>query len=158
MDSTRLYIAFPFIAMVFWGLLYATNGRVYQTISVPTNVFVLGASYMVAAFIIGLIYKTPIDLAPYITSPDRFWLWFAPLCAMVAIAALHLGIKYVSSSYAALAEIGYVVLTPVFAYLLFNQKHLNGTMMIGAVIILIGTAFVIFGQLQMQKGAAHAGL
>jgi len=148
MESKSIYIAFPFIAMVFWGLLYATNGRVYQTVTVPTNVFMMGASYIVVAFLIGLIYKTPLDFTPYLTSPDRFWLWFAPLCAMGGMGFLHLGIKHVSSSYAALAEIGYVVLTPVFAYLLFKQKHLNSTMIIGAVIILIGTAFVVVGQMQ----------
>ena len=148
MDTKHLAILFPLLSSVFWGLTYALNGRNYGFISLHTGMIITAIGYLFAAALIGIVYKTPPDFTPFFSEPKNLWLWAALPSTMLAASFLHLGIKNVSPSYAAIAEVAYVIFTPVFAYVLFGQKQWSPSMLIGAAFIFIGLFIVVFGQAQ----------
>jgi drug/metabolite transporter (DMT)-like permease len=147
MEIKNVAIIFPFLAAISWALTYSINGRNYQFITVPTGLVLMAGGSFLAAFLVSAITKTSIDFTPLFKNND-IWLWMAPLAVIFASAFLHMSLRYTSASYAALGEVSYVLLTPLFAWLLFGQKQLNTSMAIGAFFILVGLYFVISGQAQ----------
>ncbi len=147
-DVKTIAIYLPIIAAFCWAFVYTVNARNYDVITVPTGIAGHGIGMLGAAWLASLILKTPIDFMPFFTHPEKLWLWSVPLVVVVASFFLHLSLKLNSATYTGLVEILYVILIPLFAYLLFGQKQLNVPMIIGGMLMLSGIGFVVYGQLQ----------
>lgn len=147
MDIKNYAILLPLLSAVAWGVVYAVNGRNYQFITVPTGLMLQAGAMVVAAIVIAALLKAPVDFSPLLKNKDP-WLWAAPVFAVFASGFLHLALQQTSATYAALGEAGYILLTPLFAWLLFGQKQWNGSMLIGACFIAVGLYFVVSGQAQ----------
>jgi drug/metabolite transporter (DMT)-like permease len=151
MDAKTAYLVFPFIAAAGWAVLYSVSGRNYNVISVPTGVFMSGMAYVLAAFVLAFFLKQPVEVGSMFKSgPNTLLLWAAPAACLVGACFQHLSIKYVSATYAAVGEIAYVVLTPLFVFWFFSQKEWNTEILVGGALILAGLGVVVFGQHQMQ--------
>jgi drug/metabolite transporter (DMT)-like permease len=147
MEIKSIAIIFPLLAAVSWALTYAINGRNYEYLTVPTGLVLMGTAAFIAAFAVSFILKSPIDLSPLFKNND-IWLWMGLVAAIFASTFLHLSLRYTSATYAALGESAYLVLIPIFTFLLFGQKQWNNSIIIGGAFVLLGLYFVVSGQLQ----------
>ncbi|MDX1921959.1 MAG: hypothetical protein SFW65_02375 [Alphaproteobacteria bacterium] len=148
MELKNIAIYLPIFAALGWAFVYTVNARNYDVISVPTGLAGHGIGMLGAAVLVSLLLKSPIDFTPFFTHEHKPWLWSVPLAVIVASSFLHLSLKLNSATYTGLVEILYVILIPLFAYLLFGQKQLNTSMVIGGLLMLSGIGFVVYGQLQ----------
>lgn len=145
LQSTVIY--FPFIMAVVFGLFYAINGYMYQHISVGAYMAWSGIFSFIISMAVALYYgnlktsvlfaaKPHVILLIAVLSVANFIIWFMSIYAM----------KYVSPTFVAVGEIGYVIFTPLFGYLLFGRKEVDTYTLIAGVFILIGCAVLIYGK------------
>jgi drug/metabolite transporter (DMT)-like permease len=148
MDLKSIAIYLPIMAAFCWAVVYTVNARNYEVISVPTGLMAQGLGMLGASFLASFLLKTPIDFTPFFNHPQKIWFWVVPVTVIFASCFLHLSLKYNSATYTGLVEILYVILIPMFAYLLFGQKQVNLSMLIGGALMLSGIGFVVYGQMQ----------
>jgi drug/metabolite transporter (DMT)-like permease len=151
MDLKSIAIYLPIMAAFCWAVVYTVNARNYDVISVPTGLLAQAIGMIGASLLASFLLKTPIDFAPFFEHPQRIWFWVVPVTVIFASCFLHLSLKYNSATYTGLVEILYVLLIPIFAYLLFGQKQLNTSMIIGGALMLSGIGFVVYGQIQKSS-------
>ena len=148
MDLKSIALYLPLLAAIGWAVVYTVNARNYDVITVPTGLMAQALGMVGASLISCWFLKSPIDFAPFFEHPQRVWFWVVPITVIFASCFLHMSLKLNSATYTGLVEIIYVILIPIFAYLLFGQKQLNTSMLIGGALMLVGIGFVFHGQLQ----------
>jgi drug/metabolite transporter (DMT)-like permease len=151
MELKSIAIYLPVLASLGWAFVYTVNARNYEVITVPTGLMAQAFGMIGASFLASFLLKAPIDFAPFVTHEHKVWFWAVPLVVILASCFLHLSLQMNSATYTGLVEILYVVLIPIFAYVLFGQKQLNMPMLIGGALMLSGIGFVIYGQLQKSS-------
>lgn len=148
MDLKPIALYLPIFAAFCWAVVYTVNARNYDTITVPTGLLAQAFGMMGAAVLCSVILKAPIDFTPFFEHPQKIWFWVVPCAVIFASSFLHLSLRYNSATYTGLVEILYVILIPLAAYVLFGQKQLNASMMMGGALMLSGIGFVVYGQMQ----------
>jgi drug/metabolite transporter (DMT)-like permease len=148
MDLKSFALYLPVLAAIGWAVVYTVNARNYEVITVPTGLLAQAIGMVGASLVAAYLLKSPIDFAPFFDHPQRFWFWLVPIAVIFASCFLHMSLKLNSATYTGLVEILYVILIPIFAYVLFGQRQLNTSMIIGGALMLVGIGFVFYGQLQ----------
>ncbi len=149
LDAKTISIFLPVIAGCTMGLNYAMTGRFIQTISLPTWIFIFGASAIVFALSLHFLTPLKIDLVPALTQPTFTYLAVAIIAAMCAWIAMLFVTKNISVTYAAIGEISYPFFTALFTYLIFQSRELDMPMAIGGLLILIGSVIVITDKIKI---------
>lgn len=148
LDIKSIAIVFPIISSIGWGLIYAINGRNYETITVPTGLIAQGVGMILAGLCVSAALKSPVDFLPYFNHTQKFWFWLAPLLTIMASGFLHLSLRYTNATYTGLVDIIYVLLIPIFAYLLFGQKQWSPHILVGGAVMIVGLVIIVLGQAQ----------
>lgn len=142
-----IYAFFPIIAALSYALGYVMIERVVETLSPSTYMFYgLVASIVVLA----VIHFTKLDTINLdfksITTTNHLLIFGASTVISIGFLATIFATKHISSSYAAIGEISYVLFVPVFAYLIFGIKNFNMSMVLGGLLIFTGCVILISGQ------------
>ena len=142
-----LYIAFPIIAAMFYGLAYAAGEKALKLINIST--------YMLMGWILGipiLLFLTKIKGEPisfeFAQNPKDLWF------IVIAVIAPNLGwlftlyaVQKTNASYTAFAEISYPLFTILFLFVLFGIKHFDWHLLIGGTFVMVGSFLLVLGQI-----------
>jgi drug/metabolite transporter (DMT)-like permease len=151
MELKSLTFLLPIISAICWALVYVISAKSYQVVSIPTNLLALNLGMIPALLLWAFLFKEPIDFSPYFNHPQRFWLWAVILISTLGVVALHMSLRATNATYTALIESLYLVLAPLFAYLLFQEKQWSTSTLIGGAFILVGIAFIMRDKLHVSS-------
>jgi drug/metabolite transporter (DMT)-like permease len=135
----------PVISAALTALAYVLFSRGLQV--VPTGIYLVAHTVLWAFFATGymLITKTPWEFGSLFTSTGALTIGGC-ISLIVGLVFIMLSVKYISPTFTAIVEILYVLLTPVFMYLLFRVVDFNKYTVIGGAVTLFGVGIVIYGQ------------
>lgn len=138
-----MWLVFAIIAALLWGLNYSLTERILQSISPIT---LLALEMLTGAFIFSVIsYFTTFrrDLALLMT--DRHLLYITLLEIVTVIAAnffIVSSIQFKNATLAGIIELIYPLFIILFTWLLFGENHVDGTVIVGGILIFIGVLFI----------------
>lgn len=155
----KLVPLFPIAAAILYGLSYATYPAIMKQIPFWTFMVLTTAFNMLVCFAVAQAQGENV-LAFTGTMTLKQWAIIGGFSLIILSAwglTLYASGK-ISPSYAAVGEISYVLFTPFFSWLLFNDAKLDRYTLIAAVLILAGSAVLIYGKTANTAGAIDAHL
>jgi len=131
-------------AAVVWGIHYPLVDHALKRVSL-TSVLLLTA---IPILILPLVSRG--ITADFAALRAMGWSERLPIIALsftslAGSVLLYLSISGKNATLASLIEITYPVFVALFAFLLFRQVHLNGSVLIGAALVFAGVAIIILG-------------
>lgn len=149
----------PFLGLLValgWGFNSAVTAQNYaaRLVNIPTDIMAIGLAVILAGFSMSFFLNQPIQLGLFVTSPGRIWLWATALSFAACMTLIRLSFAETNATYTVLLECSYALFTPLFSWLLFQQKQLTLPMMIGGAFILIGVFLVMSSQIQKTSHGA----
>jgi len=148
-DLKPIVAFLPLVAACGTGLNYAMNGRIMQTISMPTWICLWGITALVYGLSLHFLTPMKIDFAAALTKPVIFYIMISLVASMTAWITMLFVLKNISATYAAIGEISYPFFTALFTYLLFQSRELDMPMAIGGLLIMIGSIVVISDKIKI---------
>lgn len=144
-----IYLLFPIVSSIFFGLGYALTERVATFISLHSYVVLNGIANIVVALLISYFHHNsePVGFA--------FLQEKASIIFMVLLAAFSPAIGWmftiysvqnISAVYTAFGQVSYPIFTLLFVFLLFGQKNFDIYTLIGGSLAIIGTAILVYGK------------
>lgn len=155
MEKAIIYL--PVVAAILWGATYVVTEKAFQTVNVPTWMFMGGITMILMALILPVTGMPSIDIQSAIQPQVIGFVIFALVLARLADVTILSSIQYINATYAATIEICYVLFVPVFSYIIFGYRNFNLTTLFGGAIIFIGVLIVIRGQ-YLTQGASNAAV
>ena len=152
----NIQVFFPAFAAVLFGLAYALYSRGFQALPLGTAILIHGTVWFLATLAHAIIVQDSLDVTRAFRGDGLYMLCGS--LAMVAGAMLsYYCIKAVSPTFAAVGELGYVLMTPIFMFLLFGKKDFDIYTLIGGAVVFIGIGIVIYGRYSKPAVIAVAG-
>lgn len=141
-------VFFPVIAAVLYGMSFALIERAMHSINVATYMF--WGSVVGLVTVAGLWMFKGEKVSLTFTAQDS---WSVPI-VFGAVVAPAVGwvlsiyaIKNISPAYAAFAEISYPLFTILFLFLFFGVKNFDWHIVLGGLMVLIGSFVLVLGQM-----------
>lgn len=131
--------------VLIWGFHYNFINKATDVVS-PLFIFMLPLVPLVVLFPFyhQIIYQD-IQQLTTATSAQRFFVFITAVTGTIGTLCLFQAIASSNNpTMAALVEITYPLLVAIVAYFIFKENHLSPSMTIGGVLILIGSAIIIF--------------
>lgn len=131
-------------AALVWGVHYPLVDYALKRVSIPT---VLLLTAMPLVLLLPLYQQTlKQDYVVWQTLP---WSERAPILALSVTSLLGAVLLYASiagknATLASLIEISYPVFVALFAYLLFGESHLSGSVLLGGAFVFVGVVLIIW--------------
>ena len=136
------WIAAALISSILWGLNYALGERLMKTLNISTLVLLYSFSNFLFAIVYNLYTKKIFsDIKVIHLNIAGILLGFV-FSGIFANLLTYFATKEKNASLAGLIEICYPVFTAIIAYLLFGEKQLSSSSMIGAVFIFTGIILI----------------
>jgi len=132
------------LAAIVWGVHYPIVGKALTTISPITVYFIPSLVLLVS---LPFYYKTLISDYHSLMAADMTVKVSTLALMFTSIAAsllLYKAIHGSNATVASLIEITYPVFVALFAFLLFNENHLNWSVAAGSILVMAGTGLIIY--------------
>lgn len=139
-----MWLALAIAASMLWGVTYAINGHLLKTLSVPTLLFfssTVAAAVMLATSLATKRFSTDVQ-AVFATRGTLPLLAAFIVTALLANVAISYSIAGRNATLAAVVEIAYPLFTVLAAWLLFGERHLNASTLVGGLLIFAGAAVI----------------
>lgn len=142
-----IFIFFPFIAAILYGLGFALLDRAFQVTNVIT--FMLLDILVGVPMILALVKFSPEPLSwDFLHNKNDLFLVIA------AAATPTLGwfltaytIQNINAAYAAFSEVSYPLFTIFFLFLIFGIRHFDWHLLLGGSLVIIGSFILMMGQM-----------
>jgi len=131
-------------AAVVWGIHYPLVDHALERVSL-TGVLLLTALPMLVLPLITRSVGADLAALRAMDWSERWPILALALTSLAGSVLLYLSISGKNATLASLIEITYPVFVALFAFLLFRQVHLNGSVLIGAALVFAGVAIIILG-------------
>lgn len=131
-------------AAVVWGIHYPLVDHALKRMSL-TGVLLLTALPILVLPLITRSVGADLAALRAMDWSERWPILALALTSLAGSVLLYLSISGKNATLASLIEITYPVFVALFAFLLFRQVHLNGSVLIGAALVFAGVAIIILG-------------
>lgn len=145
-----IYVLFPILAAVCYGLAFAATERALTLTSAST--YLLLSAIPGFIFVAGLIAVKgeKLSWAFLENRGDVIIVAVAAIAPALGWLFTTYAIKNVNASYAAFAEISYPLFTLLFLFLFFGIKHFDWYVLVGGAFVMTGSFLLVFGQLSQS--------
>lgn len=138
-----MWIVFAVLAAILWGLNYSLAEKILYRISPITLLTIelwIGASLFTVISYFTTLKK---DLAILVTEPYIRWLTISEaLVVLIASFFIVVSIQLKNATVAGIIELTYPLFTIFFTWVLFNECHVNFSVIIGGFLIFIGVLVI----------------
>lgn len=142
-----MWLVYAISASMVWGLSYVIAERIFQHKASPLTI--VGIEMFVGSLIllcVSWFNKLTTDLKDIAADSS---LWFLLICGTITSVGGNLliaaSIKEKNAVLAGLVEISYPLFVALFAYLLFGVNHINTSVVIGGLLIMLGVVLIYIG-------------
>jgi drug/metabolite transporter (DMT)-like permease len=131
-------------AAIIWGIHYPLIDFAMKRISVYTVLLisVLPVLFLMPVFIRDL--ARDVDVFKLLPTNEQWLVAATGLTSTLGAVLLYLSVNSKNATLASLIEITYPVFVVLFAYLFFRQVHVNTSVILGGLMILIGAGLIIY--------------
>ncbi len=138
----KLGILYAIAAAVVWGIVYTVDQKVLVTLNPITLVFVQGivSSLLLLPFI--LYSHSKGNSLP--SKKDIILILVTVVLTALANFLIFSSIKRIGATHSSIIEISYPFFVTLFTFLFFVEK-ISISFIVGAILIFIGSAIVIYG-------------
>jgi len=138
------WFLYAFTAAILWGVHYNIVGKSLTVMS-PITVYFIPNIILIAT--LPLYYKTLINdyqslmVADTSVKLSTIGVMFTSIAASIL---LYKAIHGSNATLASLIEITYPIFVALFAFILFKENHMNWSVVFGGLLIMAGTALIIY--------------
>jgi drug/metabolite transporter (DMT)-like permease len=146
-----IYALLPFLSAALYGLGYVLLDKLLKNI--PILVFMsISSTVMTIAICATAYFKlTPQDFS-FIHDKKIVLIFVATVVFNItAWITTLLALQNTNATYVSFAEISYPIFTVFFLYLLFGEHQLNWQSLVGGVLILAGSGFLVYSKMAGAK-------
>jgi len=140
-----MWVIYSIVAAILWGLDYSVTDMALKRINISTLLAIelcIGFIIMLGISVASGAYEA--DMAVILSSKRIIgYVVLIAIAFNVANALIVLSIGNKNATLAGLIEISYPLFIVFFSRILFNEYDLNGRIMIGGVLIILGVCFVL---------------
>ncbi len=131
-------------AAIIWGIHYPLIDFAMKRISVYTVLLisVLPVLFLMPVFIRDL--ARDVDVFKLLPTNEQWLVAATGLTSTLGAVLLYLSVNSKNATLASLIEITYPLFVVLFAYLFFRQVHVNTSVILGGLMILIGAGLIIY--------------
>ena len=131
-------------AAIVWGIHYPLIDFAMKRLSVYTVLLigVLPVLFLMPVFIRDL--ARDVDVFKLLPTNEQWLVAAIGLTSTLGAVLLYLSVNSKNATLASLIEITYPVFVVLFAYLLFRQVHVNTSVILGGLMILVGAGLIIY--------------
>jgi drug/metabolite transporter (DMT)-like permease len=131
-------------AAIIWGIHYPLIDFAMKRISVYTVLLisVLPVLFLMPVFIRDL--ARDVDVFKLLPTNEQWLVAAIGLTSTLGAVLLYLSVNSKNATLASLIEITYPVFVVLFAYLFFRQVHVNTSVILGGLMILVGAGLIIY--------------
>jgi drug/metabolite transporter (DMT)-like permease len=138
-----MWFAFAIFAAILWGINYALAEKILHSISPVTLLafeMIIGAIFFTCISFFTTMKK---DIEVLTTDSSLLLLTLAEI-AIVLVASYFIAVSITlkNATIAGIVELTYPVFTILFTWLIFNQVHVNSSVIIGGLLIFIGVLVI----------------
>lgn len=142
-DIKTVAVFLPFVSACLIGINYTMNGRIYQTVNMPTWISVFSGTSLLVAVALNFFTPLKINFAPVFVWPTILYVILSLMAGIATWLLMIIVVQNISASYAAIGEISYPFFTVLFTYLIFQTKEVDASTLIGGLLIMAGSFIVI---------------
>ena len=131
-------------AAIIWGIHYPLIDFAMKRLSVYTVLLisVLPVLFLMPVFIRDL--ARDVDVFKLLPTNEQWLVAAIGLTSTLGAVLLYLSVNSKNATLASLIEITYPVFVVLFAYLFFRQVHVNTSVILGGLMILVGAGLIIY--------------
>ena len=131
-------------AAIVWGIHYPLIDFAMKRLSVYTVLLigVLPVLFLMPVFIRDL--ARDVDVFKLLPTNEQWLVAAIGLTSTLGAVLLYLSVNSKNATLASLIEITYPVFVVLFAYLFFRQVHVNTSVILGGLMILVGAGLIIY--------------
>ena len=131
-------------AALIWGVHYPLVGRAMQVAS-PITIYIL--PNIILFLFLPFIYK--IVISDYYSIIKSTWdvklsVFLIMFTSIIGSVGVYKAIHSSNATLASLIEITYPLFVVIFSWLLFRENHLNLPVLIGGLLVIVGTGIIIY--------------
>lgn len=132
------------VASTVWGVHYNIVAKSLSVASPITVYFIPNIMLMVT---LPFWYRTLVE--DYNTIVASSWdtklsVFIVMFTSIIASVAVYKAIHASNATYASLIEISYPVFVAIFAFLIFKENHFNPSIIIGGLMIMVGSGIIVW--------------
>lgn len=130
-------------AALIWGLHYPLIDNALSRLSLVTVLLLtaLPIVVLIPLFLSSLL--ADYRLVAAMSWTERAPVLVLPVTSLLASVLLFLSIDSKNATLASLIEITYPIFVAVFAFLLFREVHINGSVLIGGALVMAGVGIIV---------------
>jgi len=131
-------------AAIVWGMHYPLIDFAMKRLSVYS---ILLISVLPVFFLMPLFLKqlaTDVDKFKLMPTSEQWLVAAIGLTSTLGAVLLYYSVSSKNATLASLIEITYPVFVVLFAYLFFRQVHVNASVILGGLMILVGAGLIIY--------------
>ena len=131
-------------AAIVWGIHYPLIDFAMKRLSIYSVLLisVLPVLFLVPMFLRDL--ARDVDVFKLLPTNEQWLVAAIGLTSTLGAVLLYLSVNSKNATLASLIEITYPVFVVLFAYLLFRQVHVNTSVILGGLMILVGAGLIIY--------------
>lgn len=131
-------------AALTWGIHYPLVGFAMQRISLfGTLLITILPVIFVAPFFAGQL-NTDMQTFRGLPAAEQWMISITGLTSIAGTAFVFLAISSKNATLASLIEITYPVFVAVFSYLIFRHVHINASVILGGLLVVLGAGLIIY--------------
>jgi drug/metabolite transporter (DMT)-like permease len=140
------WVILAFIGAVLWGIHYPLLEKGLDIVSPLTVMFITSLFMLIVVLVIHR--DLLVDLQKISNSGIKNQLFFLGIIVtqFIAIYCVTKAISLGNATYVSLIEISYPVFVIIFGYLLFKVNHFNLPIIIGSIMIFVGSGLIVMNE------------
>ena len=142
-QGVNMWFTFAIIAAILWGFNYALAEKILKSIS-PTTLLALEMIIGAVLFTCISFFTTMKKDIEILTADSSLLLLTIAEIAIVLIASYFIttSINLKNATIAGIVELTYPIFTIIFTWFLFNQNHVNLSVILGGLLIFAGVLII----------------
>lgn len=130
-------------AALTWGVHYPLIDHASRKISIPGLLVLTTWPLLLMIPLFWQQISQDIRVFRQLSFTEQLPILATSLTAVIGASLLYLSIQGKNATLASLIEITYPLFVPIFAYLLFRQMHINASVVLGGILIMLGAGIII---------------
>ena len=140
-----MWFIYAILAAILWGLNYSLAEKILQYISVYTLLSLEMFFGAILFFTLSFFTHLKTDLTILTNNTNLFWMTiFEIITVIIANYFIVISVQSKNATVAGIIELIYPLFIILFTWLLFREYHVNLSVILGGIFILIGVLIISF--------------